>query len=229
MFLEDEDGDNSGFFAVEERRSSQAAADFRADFKGKSKAPMKAVADPEGQGSKDEPNIHDVNLMSKIGKCNVVHDFVQLLQKESAKLHTNCAARNVARANSLLEVNTLRSEKAAQRKRIVEVTGRLAKRTFSAGKDCRREGQHGGRRGCQVGAVGAGQKISVNETELKGEVVKGNRTVVGPKVKLEPAEKREEDVLYERYSREGRLQQSHRGHEKVVESITRVQGVIDRF
>lgn len=66
-------------------------------------------------------------------------------------------------------------------------------------------------------------------SEFEGEERKGKDIVADLNVKLKAAVIRAVDIVHERDGLLACMQQSQRGHDKVVKSITRVQSTISRL
>lgn len=63
-----------------ERRSSQAAADFKTGYKAADGAPMEAGSDPEEQGPKDVRKTQDSGLVGKRCQSEELRDVLQGIQ-----------------------------------------------------------------------------------------------------------------------------------------------------
>lgn len=198
VLLGDEDGVKSCSDAVEGWKLSQKIADFELGFQAAVAPPEEAVADSTGQGNKDVPETQDFDLVVEGGQFDELRDFMHGMQKENAEFHGAFAAEKAARAKCLLQVSALWAQRAAQKERIEDFTQRLEEELPV------RESNIAEKRHTED-AVNVKEKLtepvkqlSLCVTELKGERVSGKDTVADFNVRLEAAETRAEDVVYER-------------------------------
>lgn len=140
---------------------------------------------------------------------------MQSWQKGNAILHAACAAEKAACAKSFLEMSLLQSEKAAQKKRIAELTGSLAEE-LSARKRSITDKMHKERDvDDKSKLIEQIEQLFVGVADLKGEVDKGKGAVVDLKVKLKVAEKRAVDFAYKKYGLQACLHLSQGGQDKM--------------
>lgn len=93
MGLDDENEIKSGLLAARKRRSSQSTADFETSFKSTGTTRKEAVADPNGEGTRNGPKNRDLGLVRKGRQSVKLRDFMQRMQKDNADLHAACAAK----------------------------------------------------------------------------------------------------------------------------------------
>lgn len=113
---------------------------FEAGCKATSVTPIEAVADSDGQGTKEVSETQDLAPMGEGDQSEELRDFMQGMEKENAELHTACAAEKAARAKSLLEVSALQVEKTSHKKKLKSCCGNWQRICLRGKVVSRREG-----------------------------------------------------------------------------------------
>lgn len=156
-------------------------------------------------------------------------NLCSLFVKNNVALHAAFAKEKAARAKSFLEVTALWSEKAVWRVMIEEWTRRLEDELSAREKSVADKRPTDDALTAKKKLTEQVKQYSGPVVEMEGEVVKDNEAVADVDVKLKTSEEQADDVAYEQNGLQACLQQSQRGQADVCESVTQIQGAIDRF